>query len=249
MSDNESKTPATSFKISMSSVVESDRELFNRESKKFFKIIFFLILGDFILTELVFLHDYILKSYLNDEEGEQDWTLFLILTSVCFFFFSVLLIFLFTKKLILSKIARISYITIGLIFFIYQVIRKMLALSENDFNLEVYDYIVFIVLALSIIPRITGFIYIRIFERNIKKLDEAKLAEEREMFLEKVVDKLDRSTVGNRILEKEIEKELEKEEEEIIFKVNNEKTLDDNKNNKKKKKRNEDEKEEVADMD
>ena len=73
--------------------------------------------------------------------------------------------------------------------------------------MEVYDYILFIVLALSIIPKITGFLYIRIFERSIIKMEAAKLAEEHEMFIEKVADKLDRSTVGNRILEKEIEKE------------------------------------------
>ncbi len=56
-------------------------------------------------------------------------------------------------------------------------------------------------------------------------MEEAKLTEEHQMFVEKVLNKLDRSTVGDRILEKEIEKELEKDEEEIIFKMNNEKLI------------------------
>ncbi len=81
-------------------------------------------------------------------------------------------------------------------------------------------------------------------------MEAAKLAEEHEMFIEKVADKLDRSTVGNRILEKEMEKELEKDEEEVIFKVNNEKILDNKlDSNKNKRKDIDDDKEEVADMD
>ena len=98
-------------------------------------------------------------------------------------------------------------------------------LINNDFDLDFYDYILFIALAFSIIPRITGFLYIRIFERAIKKMDEAKIAEEHKMFKEKVYNKLDRSIAGNRITEKEkeMEKELEKDEEEIIFKFKDEK--------------------------
>ena len=124
---------------------------------------------------------------------------------------------------------------------------KMIDLSDKDFSMEILDYILFIVLALSIIPRITGFLYIRIFERSIIKMEAAALAEEHEMFIEKVANKLDRSTAGNRILEKEMEKELEKEEEEIIFKVNDEKILSNKNNNEKKE--NDENKEEVANLD
>ena len=244
MSDNnDDQAPSASFKISMSSVVESDRILFKRESVKFYKIILFLVISDFSLTEFIFIHDYFIKATIAKKN-------FIIYSLITLIFFIFLLIFLYLDKSILSKIARFSYLIIGLSFFIYEIIKRMIDLNEKGFVMEVWDYILFIVLALSIIPKITGFLYIRIFERSIIKMEAAKLAEDKEMLIEKVSDNLDRSTVGNRILEKEMEKELEKEEEEIIFKVNNEKTLDNKKDNNKNQRKNiDDDKEEVANMD
>ena len=217
MNDNEPQTQTTSFKVSMSSVIESDRVLFARESSKFFKIILILISTDFFLTEFVFIYDYIID--------EQNLAFFGIFSSIALIFFGVILILLYCKKSILSKITRFVYLIAGLLYFIFQIILKMINLSNKDFSLSIYDIILFIILSLSIIPRISGFLYIRIFEKSLIKMEEAKLTEEHQMFVEKVLNKLDRSTVGDRILEKEIEKELEKDEEEIIFKMNNEKLI------------------------
>ena len=58
MADKNDHITNPSFKISTSSVVESDRVLFNRESIKFLKRVTFLIVGDFILTEYIFVNDY-----------------------------------------------------------------------------------------------------------------------------------------------------------------------------------------------
>jgi len=250
MSDNRESTPYPSFKISYSSVVESDRVLFSRECAKFFKIISALISGDFILSEYVFIHDFIIKPSIDNEE--INWELFAITTSVSFGFFGIILFLFYLKKLLLTKITRFIYLIIGIIYFLFQVSLKMYHLSEKDFDLDIYDIILFIVLALSIIPRITGFLYIRVFEKTIKKINDAKIAEEHEMFIEKVSGNMDRSTVGNRVLDKEIEKELEKDEEEVIFKVTNEKILgntNENNKNQNKKKDKDENKEEIADMD
>ena len=246
MSDKDDPTP-TSFKISISSVVESDRVLFNRESTKFFKIIFFLILGDFILTEYVFIHDFILLSLIEDNK-EINWKLFSISTSISFLFFTAIIILLYLKKVLLSKIVRFVYLIVGIIYFIFQIILKMVHLNDKGFSLGEFDIVLFIILSLSIIPRITGFLFIRIFEKKIIKMKEAELSEERELLFEKVINNLDRSTQGNRMLDKEIEKELEKEDEEVLIKINEDKN-NKNKNNKNKKKEDDDDKEEVADMD
>ena len=226
MNDIEAQTQTTSFKISMSSVIESDRVLFARESAKFFKIILILILTDFFLTELVFLYDYIID--------ELNLPLFSIFSSIAIIFFGVLLILLYCKKSILSKITRFIYLIIGIIYFIFQIVMKLISLNQKNFSLNIYDIILFIVLSLPIFPRITGFLYIRIFERALKKMEDAKLTEEHQMFMEKVLNKLDRSTAGDRILEKEMEKELENDEEEIIFKMNNEKLSGEKNDNNKK---------------
>lgn len=252
MSVKDDHTPA-SFKISISSVVESDRVLFNRESTKFFKIIFILIVGDFALTEYVFIHDYILLALIDDDSNnnqnkEIDWKMFSIFTSISFIFFAILIILLYLKKIILSKIVRFIYLVVGILYFIFQIILKMINLNDKGFSLGEFDIILFIILSLSIIPRITGFLYIRIFEKKIIKMKEAELTEERELLFEKVINNLDRSTQGNRILDKEIEKELEKEDEEILIKLNEDKKTN-KKNKSNKKKENDDDKEEVADMD
>jgi len=233
-----------SFKISTSSVVESDRVLFNRESIKFLKRVTFLIVGDFILTEYIFVNDYIIISIINDKE--INWVIFSICSSISLVFFGVILFLLYLKKPILSKIVRFLYLIIGILFFIFQVIQKMLYLNDKDFSIGITDIILFIVISLTIIPRITGFLYIRLFEKKIEKMKEAELAEEHELLLEKVVDKFDRSTVGNKLLDKEIDKELEKDEEEIIFKIDNKKL---SANKIKKRKKEDEDKEEVADMD
>ena len=244
MADKNDHITNPSFKISTSSVVESDRVLFNRESKKFLKRVTFLIVGDFILTEYIFVNDYIIISIINDKE--INWVIFSICSSISLVFFGVILFLLYLKKPILSKIVRFLYLIIGILFFIFQVIQKMLYLNDKDFSIGITDIILFIVISLTIIPRITGFLYIRLFEKKIEKMKEAELAEEHELLLEKVVDKFDRSTVGNKLLDKEIDKELEKDEEEIIFKIDNKKL---SANKIKKKKKEDEDKEEVADMD
>ena len=244
MADKNDHITNPSFKISTSSVVESDRVLFNRESIKFLKRVTFLIVGDFILTEYIFVNDYIIISIINDKE--INWVIFSICSSISLVFFGVILFLLYLKKPILSKIVRFLYLIIGILFFIFQVIQKMLYLNNKDFSIGITDIILFIVISLTIIPRITGFLYIRLFEKKIEKMKEAELAEEHELLLEKVVDKFDRSTVGNKLLDKEIDKELEKDEEEIIFKIDNKKL---SANKIKKRKKEDEDKEEVADMD
>ena len=244
MADKNDHITNPSFKISTSSVVESDRVLFNRESIKFLKRVTFLIVGDFILTEYIFVNDYIIISIINDKE--INWVIFSICFSISLVFFGVILFLLYLKKPILSKIVRFLYLIIGILFFIFQVIQKMLYLNDKDFSIGITDIILFIVISLTIIPRITGFLYIRLFEKKIEKMKEAELAEEHELLLEKVVDKFDRSTVGNKLLDKEIDKELEKDEEEIIFKIDNKKL---SANKIKKRKKEDEDKEEVADMD
>ena len=217
MADKAEQQTNPSFKISISSVVESDRVLFNRESTRFLKVVTLLIVLDFVCTEYIFIHDNIIIAYIEsnsnlNEKKEINWLIFSICSSISFVFFAVILILLYLKKPLLSKIVRYLYLIIGILF-------------------------------------LTGFLYIRIFEKKIRKMKEAELAEEHELLLEKVVDKFDRSTNSNKLLDKEIDKELEKDEEEIIFKMDNKKISANKIKNNKIRNKEDDDKEEVADMD
>ena len=248
MADKNEQPLNPSFKISISSVIESDRVLFNRESSQFLKKVTFLIILDFICTEYIIVHDSILIIFIEENEN-INWILFSILSPFSLVFFGVILILLYLKKPLLSRIVRYVYLIIGILFFGYEVVQKMLYLNDKGFSLDYLDVIVFIVIAISIVPRITGFVYIRFFEKKIKKMREAELAEEHELLLEKVVDKFDRSTNSSKLIDKEIDKELEKDEEEIIFKMDNKKISANKINNNNIKKKEDDDKEEVADMD
>ena len=143
-------------------------------------------------------------------------------------------------------------------YYVYQIIIKFIYFGETGFDLDPFNIIFFIIVSLTIIPRIMGFLYIRILERSIVKLDKAKIDEEHVNFIEKVANNLDRSTV-NKSKEVEYEKELDQtveEDEEVIFKMNKDnKVIGNNMNDNlitrkksKKKEENEEEKEEVADL-
>jgi len=267
------ETPSTSLKISMGSVTSnpmSDKALFNEENKKFYKIIIIVIIIDFILNELIILHDYILISFLegdNEEDKDKDndnqksepeLLLFFLFTILSIIIFGLILYVLYLKKLILSKIARFCYLIIGILYYAYQVIIKFIYFGETGFELSPFNIVFFIIVSLTVIPRIMGFLYIRVLERSIVKLDKAKIDEDHVNFIEKVANNLDRSTV-NKNKEIEYEKELDQtveEDEEVIFKMNNENkvvgnNLNDNLIKRKKSKKEEEkeeEKEEVADL-
>ena len=249
---------STSLKMSMGSDISnpmSDKALFNKENKRLYKIILLFLILDFILNELILFND---SDIISSDDKRYAFILFFVFSLLTIFIYGLLSLFLYLKKVLLNKITRFSYLIIGILFYIYQVLSKLVFFSDKKFNLKPFDIIIFITIALTIIPRIVGFIYMKIYERTIIRIDNAKIAEEHENFIEKVVNKLDRSTTNN-LKENELEKELDKsseEEEEIIFKMNKDKVVVDtnnnqnkNENNKNRKKTKEEEnEEEVADL-
>lgn len=254
----------SSLKISMASITSNpiaDRDIFGKENKELYKIICIFIIADFILNELIIINDCNFLSKFSNKEEKPSIGLFFCFTIISIFIFGGLLLLLYLKKLILSKIARFFYFTVGILYYMFQVTVKLLFFAKNGFSLKPFDIIIFIIISLTIIPRIIGFLYIKVYERTIVKLDKAKVTEEQEKFLEKVVNKFDRSASYNS-KEKEMEKELDRtvgEDEEIILTMNNNKVITDkkkndnnNKENQNKKKSNtkeeEVEEEEVADL-
>lgn len=222
----------TSFKISMSSVVSnpmSDKDLFGKENFRLYKIISTLIIIDFLFNELIIINDCHFLSSLKDKDDEEDplIPLFIVFTIIAIIVYGLLLLLLYLKKLLLSKITRFFYLIGGIMYFIYQITFKIINLAKDDFSLNTFEIILFVIISLTIIPKIVGFLYIKVFERTIIKIEGARIAEEHEMFIEKVVNKLDRSTTSN-LKENELEKELDQtpeDDEEIILQMNNNKQI------------------------
>ena len=221
------ETPSTSLKLSMGSNISNpiaDKDLFGKENKRLYKIIILFITLDFILNELIIIND---SEIISPNDLKKSLLFFFFYTLISIIIFVSILVFIYLNKLLLNKIIRFSYLIIGILYYIYQVIMSIINFANIDFNLTTFNIIVFITISLTIIPRIVGFLYIKIYERTIIKIDNAKVAEEHEMFIEKVVNKLDRSTTSN-IKENELEKELNKsDEEEIIFTMNKDKVVFD----------------------
>jgi hypothetical protein len=221
------ETPSTSLKLSMGSNISNpiaDKDLFGKENKRLYKIIILFITLDFILNELIIIND---SEIISPNDLKKSLLFFFFYTLISIIIFVSILVFIYLNRLLLNKIIRFSYLIIGILYYIYQVIMSIINFANINFNLTPFKIIVFITISLTIIPRIDGFLYIKIYERTIIKIDNAKVAEEHEMFIEKVVNKLDRSTTSN-IKENELEKELNKsDEEEIIFTMNKDKVVVD----------------------
>lgn len=232
------ESPKASLKLSMGSVTSnplSDKALFLIENKRLYTIIMIFIITDFVLNELIIINDCNIFISLFFEERTPDIFNFFLYTIISMIIFGCILFFLFLKKLILSKIVRFFYLVVGILYYVYQIIIKLIDFANEDFDLDSLDIIIFIILSLTIIPKIVGFLYIKIYERTIIKIEDAKITEEQQHFIEKVEGKLDRSTTNN-YKENELEKELDKsiedeEEEEIIVTMNNIEVLADKKNN------------------
>lgn len=225
------QTPSTSLKISMGSNLSnpiSDKDLFGEENRKLYNIIIIFIIADFILNEIIIIKD---SGIAESDNKKKALILLLLYTFISIIIFGSILLLLNLKKLLLSKIVRFSYLIIGILYYAYQVVMTILIFSEDDFNLDPLDIIIFIIISLTLIPRIVVFLFVRVYERTIIKINKAKIAEEHEMFIEKVVNKLDRSTTNN-LKENELEKELDKcGDEEIIFTMNKDEVVVDSKKN------------------
>jgi hypothetical protein len=252
---NNDSSHSSILKLSMGSVTSnpmSDKDLFLKENKKFYKIITVFMIIDFILNELIILNDNIVLYFMTSGNKELKIFFFILFTIILMIIFGSILFLLSLKKLTISKIIRFFYLIFGALYSIYQIVIKFIELSENDFPFDPFNILVFVIISLSVIPKIIGFMYMKIYEGTIGKIDDANRAEEQQHFIEKVENKFDRSTTNN-MKEVEYEKELDKEMEEdekIYFTMNNNKIISnniasENKTERKEEEKNEQEEEEV----
>ena len=230
-----SESNSSSLKMSMCSVTSnpiSDQDMFLSEIKKYFKIITISMLIDWILNELTILNDYIILYYtFDDVEGQSpEIFLFCLFTLISIIIYGTILYLLNLKILLLTKIIRFCYIIIGILYYLYQIIYKLIELNDIDYSMDPFNVISFVIISLSIVPKITGYMFIKAYEKSIQKIDAAKRETEQQHFLDKIEGKFIRST-NNSIRENEYEKELDKnleDDEENAFIDKNK-----NKNNKK----------------
>lgn len=223
------------FNISMSSTASApitDREIHMIENFKFYKKVIIITIIDFILTEIILIYEcnILISLKENSEDKKPNILLFIIFTFLSFAFFTGIIVILYLKKIFLHKITRFVYLIVGIIFFCYEIVSSILNFADIDFDLDIYNIIFFLFIAISIIPKICGFMIIKVSERSIVKIDKSKVAEEQQLFLEKIVSKVDRTTSHNSNGD-------EIEEEEIIFTMNNKKISDKKKDKKKKMKK------------
>ena len=245
------------LKMSMASVVSnpiSDRDIYLSESKNFFKIIILSMLMDFLLNELIILNDFILIYYISKKDKETAKTFyFCFFTLVLIIIYGLILFLLNLKKLLISRITRFCYLIIGVLYYIYQIIINLIKLSETNYALDAFYIIAFVIIALSILPKIATFMYIKVYERSIKKIEGERRIVEQQHFLDKIEGKFIKSTSTSSAreddYEKEIEKNIEEDEEDLFVKkynnnIKNDDIENDNNENKNEMEEEEEEKKE-----
>lgn len=232
---------ASSLKISMGSVSSnpiSDQEELTIKRKRFLFFTLICTTSDFIIIILILTKDCnIFTSEGEEGESTPDIKNFILFTILAFLFFLIILILLLIRKPFFSKICRYIYLFTGVAYYIYQIVTKIIYFYGNHFELDSNDIIFFFLASIVIVPRIIGFTFVRLYEKILHKIEQAKRAEDHENFLEKIVNKVDRGSKVNNVKASVCEKELDQsqndgnDEEEVVFTMNDNKVITDNKGN------------------
>ena len=171
-----------------SAVSNPEREsvFIGREGKEFFKKSILWILLDLFVT--IFL---IAVEYGLFKETIELFKL-IIVASIAFVIFVIVLLFILSHVTILLLIAKYSYITIGSIYYAYKLVLMMIFLIKNESDISNFDLVIFCIILASIIPRIFGFYNIELLAKVCQKVDESKRVHEHERFIEKIGNKVDK---------------------------------------------------------
>lgn len=171
-----------------SAVSNPEREsvFIGREGKEFFKKSILWILLDLFVT--IFL---IAVEYGLFKETIELFKL-IIVASIAFVIFVIVLLFILSHVTILLLIAKYSYITIGSIYYAYKLVLMMIFLIQNESDISNFDLVIFCIILASIIPRIFGFYNIELLAKVCQKVDESKRVHEHERFIEKIGNKVDK---------------------------------------------------------
>jgi hypothetical protein len=166
----------------------TDRELKTKEAKVIYYMI--LLFGgiDYILSVLIIIN----KSNFFHSEEENNFTLFTIELSSVTVFMIFILLSLYFFKLQLTKIIKYIYIIVTIIYFCYDILMAIASFVDDNYKSDWIDIIFFILIILTIIPRILFFCYIDTLIKKLIEIDDIKKGEEHDKFRQNLENKMER---------------------------------------------------------
>ena len=165
---------------------EPESVFIGREGEENFKKSILWILLDLFVTLFLIAVEYGLF------EGKIEIFKLIIVVSIAFVIFVIVLLFVFSHITILVLIAKYSYITIGSIYYTYKLGLVIIYLIKNESDISNLDLVIFCIILASIIPRIFGFYNIELLVKVCQKVDESKRVHAHERFIEKIGNKVDK---------------------------------------------------------
>ena len=166
----------------------TDRELKTKEAKVIYYMI--LLFGgiDYILSVLIIIN----KSNFFHSEEENNFTLFTIELSSVTVFMIFILLSLYFFKLQLTKIIKYIYIIVTIIYFCYDILMAIASFVDDNYKSDWIDIIFFILIILTIIPRIFLFYYIGILVIKLNEIYDIKEGEEHDRLRQNLEKKMER---------------------------------------------------------
>ena len=181
------------FKASFGSVISNpipDDEYLTLASNKKLKLILICIIIDFLVIVLMLLQEYEFLISIDNMRLIQ----FILRCVLCLICFSSLILFFCLHKIISAKIAKWSYLILGIVYYgiilVFRIINLVeICLSDEDKTLSIVFFILFLG---TIAPRIIVFFLSKKYIEKLEKLLQIKMLDEQEKFVERIATRIEK---------------------------------------------------------
>lgn len=170
----------------------SDLELKTKEAKNIFLFLLIFIGIDYILDLLIISKE---SNFFNDKENEIALFVIKLVCLTVFFLFVIISLSLFNVKL--TKIVRYVYIIVLGLYFIFEVIWSIKEFVQHYSDSNWVDFLCFLLILLTLIPRIFFFYNADALIIKITEIDDCKSGEAHDKFRENLENKMERGEDTN----------------------------------------------------
>ena len=196
MSSEQEKPPEINpaFKASFGSTISNpipDDEYLTLASNKKLKLILICIIIDFLVTVLMLLQEYEFLISINNMRLIQ----FILRCVLCLICFSSLILFFCLHKIISAKIAKWSYLILGIAYYGVILVFRIINLIDicfNDEDNKTLSIVFFILFLGTIAPRIIAFFLSKKYIEKLEKLLQIKMLDEQEKFVERIATRIEK---------------------------------------------------------
>ena len=165
----------------------SDLELKTKEAKSINNLLFIFISIDYILSVLIIINE--CNIFKNKE---NDFIMLLIKVISLTLFYSLIIISLILLKQKLAKVLRYIYLAFAILYFLFELFLNVIIYMKEIPDNYWFDILFFILILITMIPRILFFYYFGLLIRKIIEIDDCKKGEEHDKFRQNLENRMER---------------------------------------------------------